>query len=126
MDIFCKIIKNEVPSYCLYEDNLVKVFLDVNPNHNGHTLIVPKKHYENFFDIDEDTLHHILKVAKDIAKLLKEKLNCEGITLTQNNGLGQEVKHYHLHLVPRYEKEEKMTLEEVFNKLKIADLISRL
>ena len=119
MDIFCKIIKNEVPSYCLYEDDLVKVFLDVNPNHNGHTLIVPKKHYENFFDIDEDTLHHILKVAKDIAKLLKEKLNCEGITLTQNNGLGQEVKHYHLHLVPRYEKEEKKTLEEVFNKLKI-------
>ena len=74
MDIFCKIVNNELPSYTLYEDDIVKVFLDVNPNHNGHTLIVPKKHYQDFFDIDDETLYHVLKVAKDIAKLLKEKL----------------------------------------------------
>ena len=118
MDIFCKIINNEIPSYTLYEDEVVKVFLDVNPNHLGHTLIVPKKHYENFFDIDDDTLHHILKVAKDIAGLLKERLNYDGISLAQNNGLGQEVKHFHLHLIPRYHNEEKLSLEEVYNKLK--------
>ena len=119
MDIFCKIINNEIPSYTLYEDELVKVFLDVNPNHNGHTLIVPKKHYENFFDIDDKTLQYIFTIAKNIANLLKEKLNSDGITLTQNNGLGQEIKHYHLHLIPRYEKEEKLSVEEVYNKLKI-------
>lgn len=118
MDIFCKIIKGEIPSYTLYEDDIVKVFLDVNPNHNGHTLIVPKKHYENFFDIDDDTLHYILKVAKDIAALLKEKLNYDGISLAQNNGLGQEVKHFHLHLIPRYNNETKLSVEEVYNKLK--------
>jgi len=118
MDIFCKIIKGEIPSYTLYEDDIVKVFLDVNPNHNGHTLIVPKKHYENFFDIDDDTLHYILKVAKDISSLLKEKLNYDGISLAQNNGLGQEVKHFHLHLIPRYNNEEKLSVKEVYNKLK--------
>ncbi len=118
MDIFCKIINNEIPSYTLYEDDIVKVFLDVNPNHNGHTLIVPKKHYQDFFDIDEDTLMHVYKVAKDIAKLLKERLNYDGISMCQNNGLGQEVKHYHLHLIPKYKEESKISLGEVYNKLK--------
>lgn len=119
MDIFCKIINNEIPSYTIYEDEIIKVFLDVNPNSTGHTLIIPKKHYENLFDIEEETLNYILKKSKDIANLLKEKLNCDGITLAQNNGLGQDVKHYHLHLIPKYHNDEKLTLEEVHNKLKI-------
>lgn len=119
MDIFCKIANNEIPSYTLYEDKIVKVFLDISPNHNGHTLIIPKKHYENFFDIEEETLHYIFKIAKDISKLLKEKLNYDGISLSQNNGLGQEVKHYHLHLIPKYHNEEKLSVEEIYNKLKI-------
>ena len=118
MDIFWKIINNEIPSSTIYEDSIVKVFLDVNPNLNGHTLIVPKKHYQDFFDIDDETLHHILKVAKQIAKLLKEKLNYDGISLAENNGLGQEVKHFHLHLIPRYHNEEKLSVEEVYNKIK--------
>ena len=118
MDIFCKIINNEIPSYTLYEDELVKVSLDVNPNHNGHTLIVPKQHYENLFDIDEEVLNHILKVSKKIASLLKERLNYDGITLSQNNMYGQEVKHYHLHLIPKYKEEEKLSIEEVYKKIK--------
>ena len=117
MDIFCKIINNEIPSYTIYEDEIVKVFLDVNPNHNGHTLIVPKNHYQDFFDIDKNVLSHIITVAETISKKLKEKLNYDGITFSQNNGLGQEVKHYHLHLIPKYHNEEKLTLEEVYNKI---------
>lgn len=100
--IFCKIINNEIPSYTLYEDDLVKVFLDVSPNTNGHCLIIPKKHFTNLVDIDLETLNHINKISKEMYKILKEKLNCEGLTLIQNNDYGQEVKHYHLHLVPRY------------------------
>lgn len=119
MDIFCKIVRNEIPSYVLYEDDIVKVILDANPNHNGHTLIIPKKHYENFFDIDEETLHYILKVAKDICNLLKDKLKCDGISLCQNNGLGQEIKHFHLHLIPRYNNEEKLDVKDVYEKIKI-------
>lgn len=118
MDIFCKIINNEIPAYTLYEDDIVKVFLDVNPSHNGHTLIVTKKHYQDFFKLDDETLMHIYKVARQISKLLKEKLNYDGISFCQNNGLGQEVKHYHLHLIPKYNKEEKLSVEEIYNKLK--------
>jgi len=118
MDIFCKIIKKEIPSYTIYEDDIIMAFLDVNPNHNGHTLIIPKKHYENIYDIDEDTLNYIMKKAKEIAGLLKEKLNCDGISLCENNEYGQEIKHFHLHLIPKYKEEENLTIEEVYSKLK--------
>ena len=116
MDIFCKIMEGEIPSYTIFEDEIVKVFLDVNPKVNGHALIVPKKHYKDLFDIDEKTLTHILNVAKELSPKMIEKLNADGITLTQNNGLYQEVKHFHLHLVPQYrEKQKKLPFEEVQN-----------
>ena len=118
MDIFCKIINNEIPANTIYEEEIVKVFLDVNPSHNGHTLIVPKEHYQDLFDIDTEVLNHILKIAKDIAELLKERLNYDGISLCENNGYGQEVKHFHLHLIPKYKSEEKLPIEEVYNRLK--------
>lgn len=125
--LFCKIISGDIPSNTIYEDEIVKVFLDINPTSNGHCLIVPKKHYTNIEDIDLETLKYINEVAKKIYKKLKEKLNCEGLTLVQNNGLGQEVKHYHLHLVPRYTNDEIMmnsnkelleSIEDVMKKLK--------
>lgn len=116
--IFCKIINNEIPSYKIYEDEIVLAFLDVNPDSNGHTLIIPKEHYLDLDDIPESTLNHIMKVAKDIKILLQEKLNCDGLTLIQNNGNVQEVKHYHLHLKPHYNNAQKLELEEVYNILK--------
>lgn len=116
--IFCKIINNEIPSYTLYEDEIVKVFLDVNPDSNGHTLIIPKKHYKDLYEIDDDTLIHIMKVARKIDKTLHEKLNTSGLTLIQNNGDVQEVKHFHLHLKPYYkDKKEILPVEEIFKKL---------
>ena len=117
--IFCKIVNGEIPSYTLYEDDLVKVFLDANPDVNSHTLIIKKKHYQDLFDIDNDTLIHIMEVARKIDKLLKDKLHTDGLTLVQNNGLKQEVKHFHLHLKPQYKKEgKKLSPKEVYNILK--------
>ena len=119
MDIFCKIMNNEIPSFTLYEDDIVKVFLDVNPDVNGHALVVPKKHYQDLFDIDDDTLMHILKIAKKMEPIFKEKLGSKGLTLVQNNGLLQEVKHFHLHLKPQYdEKQELFNVEDVYEQLK--------
>ena len=123
--IFCKIIKNEMPSYKIYEDDVVLVMMDIDPTTDGHLLIIPKKHYVNLSDIDLNTLNHIYKVAKDMYILLKEKLNIDGLTLTQNNDYGQEVKHYHLHLVPRYKNDgihfskriETSSIEEIYNKI---------
>lgn len=102
--IFCKIIQGEIPSYTIYEDDSVKAFLDISPLSNGHTLIIPKKHFENIYDMDIETLKCIELASQKVGKLLKEKLNCQGITRLQNNEYGQEVKHYHMHLIPRYEK----------------------
>lgn len=117
MDIFCKIVNGEIPSKKIHEDEVVIVILDVNPRSNGHSLIIPKKHYQDLFDIDKDVLDHIMEVGKKIATILSEKLGCEGITLEQNNGISQEVKHFHLHLIPRYKKDTIMSIEDVFNRL---------
>ena len=125
--LFCKIIKGEIPSYTIFEDEIVKVFLDINPSTNGDCLIIPKKHFNNITDIDLKTLSHINKISKEMYTLLKEKLNCEGITFAQNNDLGQEIKHYHLHATPRYtsdnvnhsfNKNALHSIEDIFNKIK--------
>ena len=106
--IFCKIINGEIPCYKLYEDDLVLCFLDVNPDSDVHCLIIPKEHYLDLDHINEDILNHIMKVSKKIKKLLEDKLNIQGLTLMQNNGEAQEVKHYHLHLKPYpFEKKRK-------------------
>ena len=115
--IFCKIANGEIPSKTIYEDDIVRVFLDINPMATGHTLIVPKKHFTDLDDIDLETITHIMKVAKDIKKKLEEKLGAKGIKLVQNNGVLQDVKHYHLHLIPDC-KVPKKDLEEVFELLK--------
>lgn len=118
MDIFCKIIDGEIPSYKIFEDDKVIVILDVNPDVNGHSLIIPKKHYKDLYDIEENDLTYILNVAKKIGPMLEEKLNADGITLIQNNGLYQEVKHFHLHVKPQYKnKQELLPIEEIHKKI---------
>ncbi len=125
--IFCKIINNELPSKTIYEDEQIKIIMNINPNTNGHLLVLPKKHMENLMDTSDEVIIHMIQIIRTkIYPLLKEKLNCEGLTLAQNNDLGQEIKHYHIHLIPRYkddnadfnyDKSKIMDLEEVFNKI---------
>lgn len=117
MDIFCKIVEGDIPSKKIYEDEKLIVILDINPKSIGHCLIIPKKHYQDLFDINDDELNHILLISKKISKLLIEKLNCDGITLEQNNGICQEVKHFHLHIIPKYNKDKELAIDEVFNRL---------
>ena len=116
--IFCKIISGSIPSYTIYEDDIVKVFLDINPDTNGHTLIIPKKHIVNLSDMDEATMNHMFKIAQKMKKLLEDKLHIDGLTLVQNNGCIQEVKHFHLHLKPYYKNNEIDSVIDVYNKIK--------
>ena len=125
--IFCKIINNEIPSYTVYEDETVKVFLDISPKTNGDLLIIPKEHFTNVVDIPLDVLNHINKIVKEMYELLKEKLHCDGMTVIQNNDYGQEIKHFHVHLTPRYKndllsheynKNMLKPIEEVFKIIK--------
>ena len=97
------------------------LYLDINPDSNGHTLIIPKKHYTDLVDIDDATLSHIMSVARNLKKLLEDKLKIDGLTLIQNNGDVQEVKHYHLHLKPYYkEKQEILPIDDIYNKIKMS------
>lgn len=118
--LFCKIIKGEIPCYKIYENEFVLVFLDINPDGDGHTLIIPKNHYTDIDDIDINTLNEIFKTAKIVKKLLEEKLNCDGMSLLQNNGSVQEVKHFHLHLKPQYK--DKVSLEIIKHNEYIKDV----
>ena len=116
--IFCKIANKEIPSKVIYEDDLVISYLDINPDSNGHTLIIPKNHYTDLMDIPNDVLIHIMDVARKIKEKLEDKLNIDGLTLVQNNGDIQEVKHFHLHLKPFYnEKKDLLDIDEVYKKI---------
>ena len=103
--IFCKIIAGEIPSNTIYEDDEFKVILDVSPATKGHALILPKEHYADLFEIDEEVAGRAMKLAKKLAAHMTERLHCDGFNLLQNNHevAGQTVFHFHMHLIPRYE-----------------------
>lgn len=117
--IFCKLANGELPAKTVYEDDVVNVFMDANPNADGHMLIVPKKHFEDFIELDDETIKHIHNVAKKMKDLIYEKLdNIEGIVLINNYGKFQVVKHYHLHILPNGLNSSKgLSIDEVYNKL---------
>jgi histidine triad (HIT) family protein len=102
--IFCKIANGEIPSKTVYEDENFRVILDLGPATKGHALILPKEHYANLFELPEDTAAAAMKVAKKLSAQMVENLGADGLNLVQNNGevAGQTVKHFHLHLIPRY------------------------
>ena len=118
--IFCKIIKGEIPSRKLYEDDQVVVIMDANPQVDGHSLVIPKKHVTDIMDLSNDELTYIFKIAKEMSNKLMKELNSRGLTYCINYGDSQVVKHFHLHLLPDYsiKKKSDKTIEEVFDMLK--------
>ena len=102
--IFCKIIKGEIPSAKVYEDEFVISFLDIAPNNKGHCLVVPKKHSNDFLEMDEKSIDSVFCAAKKIANAIKNSLKCD-FNIVMNNGksAGQVVFHSHVHVVPRFE-----------------------
>ena len=105
--LFCKIVKGEIPTAKIYEDKNVLAFLDVNPDSKGHTLVIPKQHAQDIFDIEKESLQKVFIAAKIIAQKLKDSLRADGINLMQANGkaANQVVMHFHLHLIPRYQND---------------------
>jgi len=102
--IFCKIINNDIPSHKIYEDEDVLAFLDITQGTKGHTLIVPKKHFKNIFDSDEESIGKVFKVVPMLANALNSAFNPIGLNIVNNNDRPlQSVYHFHVHLIPRYE-----------------------
>ena len=104
--IFCKLANGVIPTKVVFEDELVTVFMDANPKASGHMLIVPKKHYTDFTEVPGDVIGHIHEVAKQMKDKVYSTLNPDGLMLVNNYGVLQEVKHYHLHVLPHYEGEQ--------------------
>ena len=104
MCVFCSIIKGDIPTNLVYEDDVVMAILDISQATKGHTLIIPKKHYVNIYDVEEETLKHMIVVSKKIAILLTDKLNADGCNIVSNNNeaAGQAIGHIHFHVIPRY------------------------
>lgn len=101
--IFCRIIKGEIPSYKLYEDNYTYVFMDIANDVDGHILVIPKKHVTNVLDCDEETLHHVTDTVKKISNLLVNKCGYDGVNILNASGecAGQTVFHLHFHIIPK-------------------------
>ena len=105
--IFCAIAAGEIPSFKVYEDDLVVAYLDINPFTKGHTLVIPKAHSQDLLETPDETLAAIIARVKKVAAHLKAALPCDGFNILQNNGetAGQTVRHVHFHIVPRYGQE---------------------
>ena len=103
--IFCKLANGVIPTASLYEDDDFRVILDAGPATKGHALILPKHHYADLCELDETVGAKVLEVAAEIGRAMKSGLGCAGFNLVQNNGeaAGQTVKHFHMHVIPRYE-----------------------
>ena|SRR3989344_2750340 len=101
---FCKIVSGELSSNTVYEDEHVFAFIDIRPINLGHTLLVSKDHYENIFDVSDETLVHLGKTLKTLSSAVKAATGAEGINIAMNNerAAGQIINHIHFHIIPRF------------------------
>ena len=119
--IFCKIVKGEIPSKVLFEDDEVMVIMDANPVVDGHALIIPKKHYTDYLELDSNITTYIFEVAKKMGPKIMQKLNADSLTLLVNYGDDQQVKHFHMHILPDFGTKDSVATkpnEEIYNILK--------
>jgi histidine triad (HIT) family protein len=102
--VFCGIANNDSPVSSVYEDDCVMAFLDNRPVSDGHTLVIPKRHFETIYDIPDEEIVHLFKIVKKVAVAVKETVNPEGLTVIQRNGkaAGQHIMHLHIHVIPRH------------------------
>lgn len=129
--LFCKIINGEIPSYKIYEDEFTYSFLDISNDCNGHILVIPKKHCKNILDCDKVTLSHLFQTVQKISRHLVDNCGFDGVNILNANGESAEqtVFHFHVHILPRKEKDGQhvfpildkniATLEEICDKLRI-------
>jgi histidine triad (HIT) family protein len=102
--IFCRIIAGDIPSHNVYEDDASLAFLDIHPATRGHTLVIPKQHAADLFSITAEALAATARSSQVVARILQKVLQADGVKIMQNNGkaAGQDVFHYHVHLIPRW------------------------
>jgi len=126
--VFSKIIQREIPAHFVYEDDLVIAFLDIAQATKGHTLVIPKENFANIFEMPEDLAAHLFKVTVKLSTAIKNAFQASGVSLLSNNGeiAGQTVFHFHIHIIPRYDKNEiKLALPNYMGSLENDDYKQR-
>ena len=131
--IFCKIANHEVPSSIIYEDDDVISFLDISQTTKGHALVIPKEHFDNFLSVDKETMHKVMDVAQRIGQADIAVLGAKGVNILTNvnKEAGQSVYHFHVHVIPRYAKNEgfqitmKENIEKDINLPAIAEIVRK-
>ena len=116
--IFCKISKGEIPSNILYEDEKYLAILDLDQTKEGHSLVIPKKHIEDFTKLSDEELKEMFNIAHNVGSMILEKLHKNGISYNFNYGSLQDIKHVHLHLCPEQKGKNEKTPDEVYSILK--------
>ncbi len=103
-DLFLKIISGDIPSAKVYEDAQVVAFLDIRPCNKGHTLVIPRTHYRNIFDMDKEAFGTLAAATHTVALAVQKATDADGINIVINNekAAGQEIFHAHFHIIPRF------------------------
>lgn len=111
--IFCKIAKGEIPCHKVYEDDKILAFLDISQTTKGHTLVITKEHFDNFLYVPKDLLSQAISVAQKIAQASVTSLNAKGVNIliNTNEAAGQTVMHFHIHVIPRYDEQDHISIE---------------
>ncbi|MFW9949955.1 MAG: HIT family protein [Candidatus Thorarchaeota archaeon] len=124
--IFCQIAEKALPAKIIFESNQALAFLDICPVSDGHSIVIPKKHYLNLESIPLEELQYIIKIVKEIATLIHYKLQIDGYNILQNNfqAAGQVIDHFHFHIIPRRMNDSKFRLYIPREKAKDEDLNS--
>jgi histidine triad (HIT) family protein len=101
--VFCKIVAGGIPCFKLHEDEATLAFMDINPIHDGHCLVIAKTHYPTVFELPADTFAAVVRAAAKLAKAVNAAVRPDGLNLLQSNGPGaaQSVPHFHIHILPR-------------------------
>lgn len=128
--IFCKIANHEIPGKIIYEDDVCMAFLDLSQTTDGHTLVIPKKHFAHFLEVDSQTLAHMMEVVQKVALQIEKQLHAKGFNfLTNMNEIaGQTVHHFHIHIIPRYsdqdgyqahyqDRSQDVNLDDIYHKI---------
>ncbi|MGN1406645.1 MAG: HIT family protein [Erysipelotrichaceae bacterium] len=128
MCIFCEIVKGNIPSKKVYEDDEIIAILDIAQTTKGHTLVMPKKHYTDIYEADPEVLKKLIVKVQELGKMICENLGAQGSNILVNTDevAGQSVHHLHFHIIPRYSKDDSIKIEFSENSYDLDEVLSQI
>jgi diadenosine tetraphosphate (Ap4A) HIT family hydrolase len=126
--VFCRISRNEEHASYIYEDGNVITFLDARPVSEGHTLVVPRRHYENIYAVPDEEVANLFKIVKKVALAISKSERAEGMSIIQNNGsiAHQVIFHFHVHVIPRYVGKGMQSPRSVVDQTELDEIAARI